>query len=392
MSSEKNKLILISLMTVCLIGLTGCAKPPFRGGMPAMPVETTILKASKVLNSEVYQANLISRYSVVLQPQVSGQIASIKVKAGDHVKAGQLLMVIDKRKQESALNSSEAAAAAARAALSNYEVQRKTLESNFEYNKQMYDRYKTLYSKNTVSKQDLEKYTDSCNKAQFDLEANEAQIEAQKAEIEKADFAIKEQSVQLQYYEITAPYSGIVGDIPVKNGSYVTMTTPLLSITQNDTLEINIGLPSEKVFDIKKGLPVDVLDNKNNVVGSSKISFVSPVIDKDTQTILVKANISNPKGILKADQSVKARVTFNDAQGIMAPTSSIMHAGGQDFAYIVKLKDNKPVVSQQIVKLGNIQGDKYVILSGLTSEDQIVTQGIQKLMDGAPVAIMGKGK
>jgi len=392
MSRAKNKTVLISAIIFSIITLSGCGKPSMMGKMPPMPVETVILKASKVLNSDIYQANLISRYSVTLQPQVSGQIASIKVKAGEHVKAGQLLMVIDKRKQESSLNSSKAAASAAKAALNNYEVQRKTLESNFEYNKQMYDRYKILYSKKTVSKQDLEKYTDSCNKAQFDLEANSAQIEAQKAEIEKADFTIKEQEALLQYFEITAPYSGIIGDIPVKNGGYVNTNTSLLSITQNDTLEVNIGLPSEKVFDIKKGLLVEVLDNKNNVVGSSKISFVSPVIEKDTQTILIKANISNPKGILKADQSIKARVTFSDSQGIMAPTSAIMHAGGQDFAYVLKLKDNKPVVSQQVVKLGNIKDDRYVILDGLASEDQIVTQGIQKLMDGAPVTIMGKGK
>ncbi|HBG49302.1 MAG TPA: hypothetical protein DDW90_07335 [Cyanobacteria bacterium UBA9971] len=391
MSRAKNKLILISLMMFFIVGLTGCAKPPFMGKRPPMPVETTVLKASKVMNSEIYQANLISRYSVVLQPQVSGQVANIYVKAGEHVKTGQLLMVIDKRKQESALNSSQAASSAAKAALYNYQVQRKILESTFEYNKQMYERYKTLYAKNTVSKQDLEKYTDSYNKAQFDLEANAAQIEAQKAEIEKANFAIKEQEVQLQYYKITAPYSGIVGDIPAKIGNYVTTTTPLLSITQNDTLEINIGLPSEKVFDIKKGLPVEVLDNKNNVISDSKISFVSPVIDKDTQTILVKAIIFNPDGLLKADQSVKARVVFSDAEGITAPTGAIAHFGGQDFAYIIKIKDKKPVVKQQPVTLGNIQGDKYVILSGLASGDKIVTQGIQKLMDGAPVTVMGKG-
>ena len=393
MNSAKNKLVLISLMMIFLVGLTGCAKPPFMGKMPPMPVEATVLKASKVINSEIYQANLISRYSVVLQPQISGQVANIYARAGDHVKAGQLLMVIDKRKQESALNSSHASASAAKAALYNYQVQRKILESTFEYNKQMYERYKTLYAKNTVSKQDLEKYTDSYNKAQFDLEANAAQIEAQKAEIEKANFAIKEQEVQLQYYKITAPYGGVVGDIPAKVGNYVTTTTPLLSITQNDTLEINIGLPSEKVFDIKKGLSVEVLDNNNNVVSDSKISFVSPVIDKATQTILVKAIISNPKGILKADQSVKTRVVYSDAQGIMVPTGSVVNFGGQDFAYVIQLnKEKKPIVKQKPVKLGNIQNNQYVILGGLTQGEQIVTQGIQKLMDGAPVAIIERVK
>lgn len=392
MNNEKNKIILISGMLIALTSLSGCAKPPFMGGMPPMPVQTAILKSSQVKNSEIYQANLISRYSVTLQPQVSGQISDIYVKAGEHVKSGQLLMVVDKRKQESALNSSRATALSSQANLYNLQIQKKTLESNFAYNKQMFERYTALYSKKTVSKQDLEKYTDSYNKAKFDLESNEAQIQAQKAEIKKADFAVKEQEVQLQYYKITAPYSGIIGDIPVKVGSYVSSTTPLLSITQNDTLEINIGLPSEKVFDIKNGLTVEVLDNDGNAVGKSKISFVSPSIDKDTQTVLVKAIISNPKGILKADQSIKARVVYNQTSGILVPASSVAHFGGQDFVYIVKLKDKKPIVKQQPVKLGKIQDNEYVILSGLSQGDQAVTQGIQKLMDGAPVVIMEMGK
>lgn len=406
MINIKNKILATSALACLLFGVTGCGQRPFMASMMGggVPVESMVLQATPVSQSGIYQATLISRYSVALQPQVSGQIANIYVNAGDRVKTGQLLMVIDKRKQEATLNSSHSDAASAKANISQaksmlytYQVQREALQSNFTLNKKLYDRYTYLYSKKTVSKQDLEKYTDGYNKAKSDLEANSAQIQAQKAAIEaaqsnynKANYSIKEQEVQLQYYKIVAPYSGIVGDIPVKVGSYVTGSTPLLSITQNDSLEINIGLPVEKVFEIRTGLPVEVLDNTGSVVGKAKISFVSPSVDTNTQTVLVKAVIQNTKGILKADQSVKVRVIYSQSPGIIVPINSISHFGGQDFAFLVNKKGNKSFVKQVPVKLGEIQNNKYIVTSGLKDNDEIVSEGIQKLMDGAPITIMPK--
>jgi len=407
MISKKNNLVIISTLIVSLLGLTACSQRPFMASMMqggGVPVESIILKSEPVQQLGIYQAKLISRYSVSLQPQVSGQIANIYVKAGDRVKAGQLLMVIDKRKQEATLNSSRADAAASKAAISqakdtlySYQVQRQAVESSLELNKKLYERYKALYEKKSVSQQDLEKYTDSYNKAKADLDTNSAQIQAQKSAIltaqsnyARAQSNIQEQSVQLQFYKIIAPYSGIIGDIPVRVGNYVTGNTPLLSITQNDRLEINVGLPVEKVFDIKTGLPVEVLDNESKTVGRSEISFVSPRVDNDTQTVLAKAIIQNTQGILKADQSVKVKVIYKQSPGILVPVSAISHFGGQDFAFILNNKGNKFFVKQVPVKLGEIQNNEYEILNGLKNNDQIVSQGIQKLMDGAPVTIIQK--
>lgn len=413
MNRKKNKLVITTALVCSLAGLTACSNPfmaSISGGMGGgVPVESTILNSTPVSQSSIYQATLISRHSTSLQPQVAGQIADIHVKAGDRVKAGQLLMVIDKKKQEAALNSSYADAKALSSTiaqagdiLQSYQIQRQALKSNLELNQKLYNRYSALYAKKSVSQQELEKYTDSLNKAKTDLNANISQIQAQRSAVltaksnyEKALADIQEQSVELQFYKIKAPYSGIIGDIPVKVGSYVQTTTPLLSITQNDFLEINVGLPVEKVFDIKAGLPVEVLDNNNNVVGSSEISFISPSVNTNTQTILVKAILHNTKGVLKADQSVKVRVIYSKAPGILVPTGAVSHLGGQDFVFVINKKGSRSFVKQQSVKIGELQRDKYVVLSGLNAGDEIVLQGIQKLMDGAPVtniANIAKGK
>ena len=393
-----KKLLITSLFLI--LGTTGCGRP---GGMHGgIPVKSITLSPETVIQSSVYQATLISRYSVVLQPQISGQIASIKVKAGDRVIPGQVLIVVNSRRQTAALNSSKADAKALQAAiaqsqslLESYEIQRKALTSNLEMNKKQYERYTALYQKKSVSQQDVEKFTDSFNKASADLESNTAQILAQKAAIlaakgnyEKAVANVQQQSAELQYYDIKAPYAGIVGDIPVKVGNYVTPTTQLISITQNDPLEVNVGLPVDKVFDIHKGMQIDILDNNDNVIGTSEVSFISPRVDTSTQTILVKSILANPKEILKADQSVKVRVIYSQNQGILVPTSAVSHIGAQDFVYVLTDKDKQFFVKQQPIKLGELQGDKYVVISGLKAGDQIVSVGIQKLADGAPVTIL----
>lgn len=403
----KKQLITTSALLLLLFGATACNNknlpPSMQGGMP---VSSMILNSKPINQSNIYQATLISRHSISLQPQISGQVSGIYVNAGDRVKAGTTLITIDQKKQQAILNSSKADAnafkaiiAQSKSLLSSYEIQQQALISNVELNQKLYDRYSSLYLKKSVSQQDLEKYTDSLNKAKSELNSNIAQIQAQKSAIitaqsnyAKAISAIQEQSVQLRYYKITAPYSGIVGDIPVKSGSSVNTDTKLISITQNNPLEVNVGVPVDKVFELHKGLPVEILDNNNNVVGLSNISFISPAVNTETQTILIKSVLYNQSEIFKADQSVKVRVIFNQRNGILAPTSAISHMAGQDFVFLIINKGKQQFVKQQPVTLGEIQGDKYVILSGLKSLDTIVSQGIQKLMDGMPVTVMQEGK
>ena len=139
-------------------------------------------------------------------------------------------------------------------------------------------------------------------------------VEKAKSDYETNIAQIKEQEVQLGYHKITAPFAGTIGDIPVKVGAHVTPDTRMLSVTQNETLELNVGLPADKVFDIKAGLPVQVLDNQNKPAASSTLSFISPRIDSSTQTILTKSILKNKDGILKADQSVKVRVIYSKSK------------------------------------------------------------------------------
>ncbi len=353
---EKKNLICIIIATIILIlGFAGFDIYQ----MLSYKVEPEVvvlqkLKPEDVESFEIYQGTLISRQSVNIQPQVTGVISDIKVKAGDKVQKGQLLVVIDPKKQEALLNS--------------FKSQTASLTTDLETAKVQYERF---YDRKTVSKQDLENYKTAYEKAKSALDTNKAQI--------------KEQTEQLKYHNIAAPFSGIVGDVPVKVGEMVSGETILLSVTQNETLELNLGVQAEYVYQLKKGLPVKILDYDNKVISSSDISFVSPKIDSSTQTILAKAYFKNPDNILKADQTVKVKLVFDTAKSLLLPIGSTTHLGGADFAYTVKEENGAKTAHQIPITIDKMQDGKYIVKSGLAENDVVIVKGIQKLYEGAPI-------
>jgi len=407
-SSTKNWL---PLSAVCaLVFLSACGKPA-GGGNPMMgmgggggvPVSTMTVDEQVVPQSQDFQGNLISRQSITLQPRVSGQISAVYVKPGDYVRAGAPLLQIDAHQQQASYSSSKADAAALQAnirqsqdTVKSLAEQHAGLQSAVALNQKLLTRYQHLLDKGAGNRQDVEQATNALQKAKADLASNQAQIQAQKSAVvtarktyERALAGVNEQTVLLQFYKITAPIAGKVGEIPVKVGNYVNTDAQLLSITENSQLELNIGLPAERAFELKPGLPVEILDNNQKPVLRTKLSFISPMVDPATQTILVKAVLKNPNELLKANQSVKSRIFFSEAKGIVIPTGSVSHLGGQDFVFLVQQKDGKSFVKQQPVVLGKIQsGDQYIVEKGLHDGDVLVSQGIQKLMDGAPITVL----
>lgn len=402
MMSSKRTLLTLSLLVPFSLFFNGCAKQQVAMAPPPAAVEAQTLETRDVATYSEYLGTLISRSSVTLQSQVAGQVTAIYVKAGDRVRAGQPLLMVDPAQQQAVVDSSAAAAQSQQAnvaqAQENLRVlkeQRQALESAVALGKSQYERYHKLAEQKSASRQDVEQYQNALQQAEANLAANTAQMNAQQATIltaqrqyKQAQSATRQQQVQLRYHKVVAPFSGVVGDIPVKLGNYVKAETNLLSVTQNNQLELNISVPSERAVDLKAGLPVEIVDESGRVIGKSELSFVSPRVDTAAQTILTKTIFPNASGVLKADQLVTARLIWDSHPGLQVPTQSVVHLGGRDFVYVMQKdeKSGQAVARQLPVTLGNIQGAFYVVQSGLKAGDQLIVSGIQKLGDGAPVA------
>jgi RND family efflux transporter MFP subunit len=388
------------------------------GNFAGVPVQLANVQTGTVEDSSDYVASLNSRSSIALQPRVSGQVAQIFVKAGDRIDAGTPLLAIDPSKQQAtvtskvaAMESSEAALEEARADLASAEDKLKSLGAKkqsilftLENNRRNFERDKQLVAEGAINERLFDNSTTQLKTAQSDIDATDADIRSQRSAIVRARASIKrsemllqqsqadaqEEKVQLEFFTIKAPFTGTVGDIPIKIGDFVSEPTKLLTLSQNERLELQIAVPIEKANQLKAGLPVKLIDAQDQAKASGSIAFIAPNVDSSTQSILVKAVFSNPNNSLRADQFVKARLIWSSQPGLFVPTTAISRLGGQNFIFVAETKaadrgQAQLVASQRPIKLGKIVGNNQVVLEGLKPGDKIVTSGILQLRDGAPI-------
>ena len=118
----------------------------------------------------------------------------------------------------------------------------------------------------------------------------------------------------MRYYNLTAPFAGVVGDIPVHIGDYVSPQTLLTTVDENAELEAYIYIPTERSHDIRMGLPVQIVTSSGELIESTKIDFVSQQVDNALQGILVKAPVHSSLDRFRNAQLVKARVVWSTVQ------------------------------------------------------------------------------
>jgi RND family efflux transporter MFP subunit len=354
----------VSLAGIMTVLVAGCSKAPpsaaAAAGAQAMPVMVEPVTLNSVPSTDTYVSTIKSLRSATLQPQVDGNLTKILVKSGDAVKAGQLLMQIDPLKQVATVDAQQAA-----------ELQQK---ATYDYNQADLAREEQLYKDGIISKQAYDQAVQSFQNA--------------KAAYESAGGQTKTQREQLAYYQIRAPFAGIVGDIPVHLGDYVSSTTTLTTVDENNGLEAYIYIPTERATQVRSGLAVDLLDESGTVLAHSNIYFVSPEVDNGLQGILAKAPIPKSAERLRVGQIVNARITWSTSKQPTVPVLAVTRIGGQSFVYVAAAKDSGFIAHQVSVTLGEPVGNLYPVLGGLKTGDRVILSGIQMLQEGAPVQPM----
>jgi len=337
---------------------TGCGKTEAKAPSPQpLPVKVETINLAPVPRTDEYVATVKSRRSASIQPQVDGTLARILVKSGDRVRTGQVLMTIDPLKQQATVDQQRST-----------EAQKKAV---FDYNQRELERQRGLYEGGVTSKQNYD----------YAMQA----FENSKADLESAKASRATQERQLTYYHLTAPFDGIIGDVPVHIGDYVSQQTLLTTVDQNADLEAYIYIPTERASEIRMGLPVQVVSSTGELIEKTKIDFISQQVDNALQGILVKAPIHAPLDRFRNSQLVKARVVWSTSPAPTVPVLAITRIGGQSFVYVAASSDNGTVAKQRAVSLGDTIGNDYAVSDGLKAGDKVIVSGTQFLVDGMPV-------
>ncbi|HTA58028.1 MAG TPA: efflux RND transporter periplasmic adaptor subunit [Candidatus Baltobacteraceae bacterium] len=355
----------LAVLCLAAMAVAGCGAKPASvsasgegGPEAAMPVQVQPVESKPIADTTEYLAILKSRHSATINPQVEGYITRIFVKSGDRVAAGAALLQIDPLKQEATVNSQEAT--------------RLAQESNVNLARVNLDRAKKLAEAGVIAKSDLDNAQTTYDTAVAQLKSLEHQVEQQK--------------VELRYYKVSAPMDGIVGDIPVRVGDRVIVSTLLTTVDEPGALEVYLYIPAARAKNLRLGLPVKLLDEAGNLRTESQITFISPQVDPDTQTVLAKAAVPNPKANLRIAQQVRAQVVWGTASGPVVPVLAVTRINGQFFVFVANKEPKGTFARQRVVKVGDIFANDYAVLDGLNPGDHLIVSGTQFLQDGAPVS------
>jgi RND family efflux transporter MFP subunit len=345
-------------LPLALLALSACAKPASQAtqqGPHTLPVQIRTVSAAPVPQSDQYVATIKSRRSATINPQVDGNLVRIVAHSGDQVRSGQLLMEVDPVKQAATVASAKAT-----------EEQKLAV---YQYNQIEVERQRKLFEQGVTSRDALDQAEQAYRNSKADYDAAVATTLTQQR--------------QLGYYRIVAPFDGVVGDIPVHLGDYVSSTTLLTTVDEKKDLEVYIYIPTERAFEIRRGLGVEISDNSGKLIERTAINFVSPQVDDQLQGVLVKAPVHSPT--LRNQLLVRARVIWATAPKPVVPVLAVTRLGGQTFVFVAENQGGSYFARQRAITVGDTLGNDYAVLSGLQNGDKVIVSGTQFLMDGAPV-------
>ncbi|ASC72201.1 Multidrug efflux pump subunit [Halomicronema hongdechloris C2206] len=385
------------------LGRQGASQTAGMGQSQGIPVKLETLTTAPVRDYTEFIGALESRQSVVLRPEVSGRVVNIYINNGDRVTTGTPLIQLkpdqaqaDLASRLATVNSARAQQANARSEIEALRAERIAQQAELELQQEDYTRIAQLVEQGALPQQELDRVERDRNAAQANLEAIERRIQAAQATLEAATATLEQAQANanraqadLQATTVKAPFDGIVGDIPVRLGDVVSSNDILTSLTQNLSLDLRLSVPIEQAPDLRLGQPVELTDNQGNRLGAGQISFISPTVDSDAQTILAKATFANGDGRLRNGQFVRARLIWQEQPGLTIPATAVSRIAGEPFVFVAASPESSDgpdlIARQRSVSLGDLKDNRYQVLSGLAAGDQVVVSGILNLSDGAPI-------
>ncbi len=399
-------------------------------GPPFIPVQIETLKEGAVRESSDFVGTLEAVQIAEIRPKAAGRIGRILVQPGQTVKAGQAIMVLQpdqtlpesqgaivgvdvaKGDRETAVKQLDIAKAkrdSAKAKLESAKAKRDTAKSKQTVTADYVPRIQKLVKEGAleqlrldellqdeiVAKSDVVTAENDIITAANDIITAEEEVAAAELAIKQKDSGILQARskanaalVGVRDRVITTPIPGIVDNLPVKLGGFVsTGQDTVATVAQINALFLNIQVPAYRSGELTRGLRVNLVDpTSNEKLTDGNLTFVSPTVSAEGQTILAKARFPNVGGKLRHGQNVQARIIWQTYAGILVPSTAITRSGNKNFIYVAEEQDGQQIVKLKPVELGELQGDRYQVTSGVRSGDRIAISNILKLRDGAPVS------
>ena len=369
--TSMNKLSLAAMLFAGAGFVAACNNPSQQGqapAQPALPVTTAPVTEEQVVGTNNYPGNVVALNETELRAEVSGYITGIFVTDGASVSKGQKLYEIDRTRYAAAVEQAKSSLAIAEANLAR--IQRDV------------ERYRKLAEQDAIAKQTLDYAETDLNNAQ--------------AQVASAQAALTTAQTNLDRSVIVAPFAGTVGISQVRMGALVSAGSTLLnSISSVDPIAVDFSVSEREIATFNAIRQSDAV-LRDSLISISlpggqpyphpgKIIAIDRAVNRNTGTITVRASFTNPDELLRAGMATTVHVrNQTESKELVIPYRAIMEQLGQTSVYV--LTDSN-TVEQRAIRLGLKVGDRVVVNEGLSSGEQVVTDGTINLRPGAKVQV-----
>ncbi|WP_375750553.1 efflux RND transporter periplasmic adaptor subunit [Vibrio sp. HN007] len=349
MKKNTLKAICLSVAIAVSYPTDAFAKGQGRAGKPA-GARSTLVVTEQVDVHEISQTltligKLKAEESVIISPEVSGQIDQINVSANQKVTRGQLLVQLNDDKVRAALAEAEA---------------------------YLKDEQRKLQEFIRLSKRGA---------------ITQTEIDAQKASVDIASARLAAEKANLKDMNITAPFDGTVGFIDFSRGKMVSAGYELLTLDNLSNMQLDLNVPERYLPMLAEGMKVKAASNAwGGEVFNGKVSGVDTRINSETLNLRVRINFENIESKLKPGMLMSADLEFPPIKAPIVPVQSLQYSGTKRYVYVVD--DNNKAHKTEVI-LGARVDNEVVIEKGLEVGDRIVVQGLVNMRDGASVKELG---
>jgi membrane fusion protein (multidrug efflux system) len=310
---------------------------------PATTVEAVKVSVVNLPQALTAVGSLRSDETVILRPEVAGRVSQILFREGERVTKGQVLVKLDDSVQQADLDRAKA---------------------NLTLSQTKHERSIDLRNKGFISSQALDEAVNNLKVAQADAELMEARNSKT---------------------TIRAPFSGTIGLRLVSVGDYVKEGQDLVNLESLDPLKVDFRVPEISLSQVTDRQTLQItLDAIPDKAYDGRVYAINPLIDANGRAIVIRAQVPNKDGRLRPGMFARVRLFTSDSKDTLAvPEESLFPLG--DDKYVYKVVDGK--AQRQKIEIGQRREGRVEVLSGLAPDDVVVTAGVIKLREGAPVSV-----